>query len=175
VERSVEALAEVGRWRRGVAEHVHRPALLGERLLQAARAASASVPDRSLDTEVRDRPLEIRCDAYALERALTNLLVGVMQQSPPDEQVEVSAFCEDDIVILELSAEGGSLPIAELSRLVGQLRGSVTDPVAAQEAASLRTSQGQVRIVHGPVMATTGPSGTYLILRTPVPGSSDPA
>lgn len=170
VERATEALGETGRWRSGVVDVVRRPARLGDRVLQAVRVAAASVPDRAVEVDVNDRPLEIVCDAFALERALTNLLVGALQHSSGDQPVEVVTMRGGEDVVLELDSEGRAMPIAELTRLVGQLRAAVADEGNGDDGASLEAVGRTVKIAHGPVSATTGMSGTYLTLR--VPGAS---
>lgn len=166
VERAMTALRETGRW--GAIEELHRPAMLADRLLQAARVATASVPDRSLRAEVRDRPILVGCDPSAVERALTNLLVGTMQHAADGQAVEVSLHREGDHAVLDVDSEGRPIPIAELSRLVAQLAEALADPASGLTAASLQTSRRATRIDQGCVSANTGLAGTYLTVRVPL-------
>lgn len=60
---------------------------LGERLLRAQRLASAAVRNVNIRVEIRNRPLSVRCDSYLMERALSQLLVGVMNHAFNEEPV----------------------------------------------------------------------------------------
>lgn len=167
----VDDLDELIQWRPDVLEEIHRPASLGDRLMRAASAASASVADRSLRTEIRDRPLTVRCDPLATERALTNLLVGAMQHAAADVPVKLTMHRAGDDVQLHLDSDGRAMPVSELSRLVGQLHSALTDPESSTIGASLHASGRTARIGHGPITATTGPGGTHLSFSVPyVPG-----
>lgn len=163
----VEELDELIQWRPDVVEEVHRPAALGDRLMRAARAASATVPDRSLRTEIRDRPLTARCDPLAVERALTNLLVGAMQHAAIEVPVELAMNRAGNDIEMHLDSDGRAMPVSELTRLVGQLHSALTEPGASTTAASLQASGRTTRIGHGSVAATTGPAGTYLSFTVP--------
>lgn len=167
VERATDALLETRRWSEHAVDGVHRPAMIEDRLMQAAKVATASVPDGSLRTQVRDRPLVVRCDPYAFERALTNLLVGAMQHAVAGHAVEVTLHRAGGKVVLDLDSEGRPMPRAELTRLVAQLAEAITD-AGTPTTAALQTSGRTTRIDHGPVSATTGLAGTYLSLRVPL-------
>lgn len=163
----VDDLDELIRWRPDVMERAHRPSSLGDRLTRAASVASASVGDRSLRTEILDRPLTVRCDPLAAERSLTNLLVGAMQHAAAEVPVQLAMHRSGDDVQLQLDSDGRAMPVSELSRLVGQLHSALTDPESTTVGASLQASGRTVRIGHGPITATTGPEGTHLSFTVP--------
>lgn len=167
LEAGVEQLREMVRWRPDLVEPLHRPSMLGDRMLRAAQTASATVPDRSLQSDIRDRPLVASCDALGVERALTNLLVAAMQHAEPDSAVEVSMGRRGDDIDFHLDSEGRPMPVSELSRLVGQLYRAFQDPVGPTVEASLQASGRTVKITHGAISATTGPAGTYLSFAVP--------
>ena len=167
----VDELDELIKWRPDVVERVHRPVALGARLMRAAAAASASVADRSLQTDIRDRPLMVRCDPLAVERALTNLLVGAMQHAAAEAPVKVAMHRHGDDIQLHLDSDGRAMPVSELTRLVGQLHSALTDPESSTIGASVHVSGHTAGIGHGPITATTGPAGTHLSVSVPyVPG-----
>ncbi|MFT6763721.1 MAG: GAF domain-containing protein [Candidatus Aldehydirespiratoraceae bacterium] len=163
----VGELDELIQWLPDVLEQSYRPASLGDRLMRAAAAASVSVGDRSLRTQIRDRPLTVRCDPLAVERALTNLLVGAMQHAAAEVPVQLAMNRIGDDVQLHLDSDGRAMPVSELSRLVGQLHSALTDPESTTTGASLQASGRAVRIGHGPITATTGPEGTHLSFTVP--------
>ncbi len=160
-------LEELIQWRPDVMEKAHRTSSIGDRLMRAAGVASASVGDRSLLTEIRDRPLRVRCDPLAVERALTNLLVGAMQHAAAEVPVQLVMHRVGDDVQVSLDSVGLAMPVSELSRLVGQLHSALTDPDSSTIGASLQASGRTVRISHGPITATTGPEGTHLSFTVP--------
>ena len=171
LEAGIDELREVVRWRPDLVEPVHRPSRLGDRVLRAAQTASASVPDRSLQSDLRDRPLVASCDALGVERALTNLLVAAMQHAEPDTAVEVTMGRVGEDIDFHLDSEGRPMPVSELSRLVGQLYRALQDPAGPTVEASLQASGRTVKITHGTIRATTGLAGTYLSFTVPyVPG-----
>ena len=168
VERATESLAEARRWGGPLTDGAHRPTMIGDRMMQAAKVAMASVPDRSLRVEVRDRPLVVRCDPYVFERSLSNLLVGVLQHAAEGQPVEVVLQRTDGHASLDVDSEGRPMPISELTRLVAQLHDAVAETSTVPPKASLQTSGKTTKVEHGLVSATTGLAGTYVTLRTAV-------
>jgi signal transduction histidine kinase len=169
VEVAATDLATAVTWRGRKVDPVFVPIALGERLMRAVRVATATVPDRDVTVEVRDRPLTVACDPYALEQTLASMMVSVMQHSDGKRPVDVSAERAGRSVRLRVRGAGQAMPVAALARVVSQIDGATCDRAdEGSGEASLRTIGRATTAESGPVEGTTGPGGTTLTVLLPL-------
>ncbi len=147
---------------------------LGERLLRAERLASAAVRNVDIRVELHDRPVSVRCDSYLMERALSQVLVGAMNNAADQEPVTALLRRVEGSACLEVRSPGRAMPVAELTRLLARLHDAcVASPGGDDEAqgtAAITTRRGVTTAQHGPISATTGPRGTEVHVEMPLAG-----
>ncbi|WNC69690.1 response regulator [Thalassotalea nanhaiensis] len=61
--------------------------------------------------------LWLECDAQAFEKILFNLLANAIKYTPPGGSVKVSAYCEDDTIILDVIDNGIGITTASQSKI----------------------------------------------------------
>lgn len=131
---------------------------LSHRIQRAVKIASHSVVDRDIELEVDGESLLVECDPHALDRAVSNVFVVVMQYADPGQPVRVSLVRDGPIARLHVRA-GGPMPTSDLTRMVAQLRDPLP-PSDEDAGAGLRVAGGVTTAHNGPVEGATGPEGT---------------
>ena len=131
---------------------------LSRRIERAVAIASHSVVDRDIELDVDGESLLVACDPHALDRAVSNVFVVVMQYADAGQPVRVSLVREEQVARLHVRARG-SMPTSDLTRMVAQLR----DPLPPSDedvGVGLRVADGVTTAHNGPVQGATGPEGT---------------
>lgn len=169
-----ELEAAVSRLRQALAtasprsDAVYLPVQFGQPLMRAARIAMASVPDKAIKVEALDRPLNISCDPYEVERGLSEVLITFMHHAGHDEPVTVTASRNGNSVRLTVDSTGRAMPAAELGRVAARLHQITSGPEGPKVGESSITTLGRITAVcHGNVVAETSVRGTTVILDVP--------
>lgn len=131
---------------------------LTRRIERAVKIACNSVADRYIKLDVDGESLLVECDPHALDRAVSNVFVVVMQYAEADRPVEVSLVRTEEVARLHVRASG-LMPTSDLTRMVAQLRHALP-PSGAEVGAGLRVAGGVTTAHNGPVQGATGPEGT---------------
>jgi K+-sensing histidine kinase KdpD len=131
---------------------------------RAVKIARHSVVDRDIELHLDRWPMLVECDPHLLDRAVSNVLVSVMQHADAGHPVEVRLVHEEEVARLHVRCDGSAVPVSELARMVSQLSGAACRPAGEAGAAgtSLRVT-GRVTVARdGAVEGCTGPDGTTL-------------
>jgi signal transduction histidine kinase len=137
---------------------------LGRRVERAVQIARHSVVDRDIELHLDRGSMPVECDPHALDRAVSNVLVSVMQHADAGQPVEVRLVHEEEVARLYVRCDGSAVPVSELARMVSQLSGAACRPAgdAGTAGASLRVTGRVTTARNGPVEGCTGPHGTTL-------------
>jgi two-component system OmpR family sensor kinase len=90
---------------------------LVERAIEAARAAE---PDRLIQFEFAERPLEVEGDAGRLRQVIDNLLANVRRHTPTDASAYVSLRSAGDQVVLTVEDTGLGIAAADRELVFGR-------------------------------------------------------
>lgn len=180
VEAAAEDLAGSLRW--GPVDGTSMIGELRRRLERAVKIACHSVVDRDIELDVGSESMLIECDPHAMDRAMSNALVSVMQYAYARRPVEVHLVREGQAGRLHVRCNGSAVPVSELARMVSQLSDAVPRPAGDAGAAggSLRVTGRDATARNGPVKGVTGPDGTtlsvtFLLTHVEVHAASTPA
>jgi two-component system, OmpR family, sensor kinase len=90
---------------------------LVERAIEAARAAE---PDRLIQFEFAERPLEVEGDAGRLRQVIDNLLANVRRHTPTDASAYVSLRSAGDQIVLTVEDTGPGIAAADRELVFGR-------------------------------------------------------
>ncbi len=110
-----------------------------------------------------DTTLTVQCDAVALERAITHLLVTALHHKSGEAPVDVTlraALGEGDVGEIIVRSGGSRIPTGELARLVARFHQAMCgNPGEGDEPARIRTMRGGVVVESGPVRGRSSNDG----------------
>jgi GAF domain-containing protein len=132
---------------------------LVRRSLASARAAAGS-SDAFLDAPAT--PVTAQVDPLELEESLTNLLLALMHYASADGQIHVRLGVAEDRVRLDIVKLGAEVPIAQVTRLIGQFRFG-----RSQNAAAMRLVGDTFSAASGAVRARSSPGRTAFRITLP--------
>lgn len=145
---------------------VYVPVLLGQPMFRAARVAMASIPERSITVDLRDRPLRVVCDAYEMERGLTEILMVLMQHAERGDAVALTGSRDGDAARIAVESTGSAIPVSELGRVAARLQGVTLGPDDDEVVhPSITTGGGVITVRHGSVEAVTRNGCTSVVAR----------
>ncbi len=180
VEAAADDLADSLRW--GPVDGTSMIVGLGRRVERAVQIACHSVIDRDITLDIDSGSMLVECDPHVLDRAMSNVLVSLMQYADADRPVDVRLGREERVARLLVRCDGSAVPVSELARMVSRLSDAVPRPAGDTSAAgaSLRITGRVTRAMNGPVEGATGPHGTtlsvsFLVARPEVLAVSAPA
>ena len=132
---------------------------LVRRSLASARAAAGS-SDAFLDAPAT--PVTAQVDPLELEESLTNLLLALMHYASADGQIHVRLAVVEDRVRLDIVKLGAEVPIAQVTRMIGQFRFG-----RSQNAAAMRLVGDTFSAASGAVRARSSPGRTAFRITLP--------
>jgi len=91
---------------------------LDEILVESVRRCRPLIDEKNISIQITiDEPVELLCDAAALERALVNLLGNAIKYTPQGGQVTVTTSTTEAHATCTISDNGPGIPEEELSKL----------------------------------------------------------
>lgn len=169
VEVVANELAETLAAESGRRSGVYVQVLLGQPMFRAARVAMASIPEKSITVDLRDRPLRVVCDAYEMERGLTEILLVLMQHVESGGAVALTASRDGDTARIAVESSGTAIPVAELGRIAARLQESTRGPDDDEVVSpSITTCGGVITVRHGGVEALTRDGRTSVVAHLPL-------
>jgi two-component system sensor histidine kinase KdpD len=145
--------------------------IVGSALRRAAKILTAH--EVKLDMAA-DLPM-LQLDAVLFEQVLFNLLDNAAKYSPPDTTIAIRSRRERDLVVLEVTDEGGGIPPGELESVFDKFyRAQKGDHVRPGTGLGLAISRGFVEAMRGTITAAnrSDRSGAVLTIRLPVPAQT---
>ncbi len=166
VESIERELRESVASRAGANRSSRRVVDLVERMERAARLATVTARHQDLRLTAPSERVDVECDSYALDRALSHLFVMMLSHGADSGGVDAMLQRDGDQARLEVQALEAVVPTTDLTSMVSRLGGvCLGDSEAAEGAAdtcsltrSGRTTIAETRRVRG----TTSPTGTVL-------------
>jgi hypothetical protein len=140
---------------------------VGTRLSRALQLVGSSASPGTLRADISAGSLEVDAVTADLDRALSLLLVTLVQHSTPGTPVEVTLQPEPSEAVLVVRSRGHAVPVREMLRVVTRFSDHASDSVDV-------VATGGVTRVRGPrAQGVTDPSGAEVVVRwslnTPVP------
>ncbi len=128
---------------------------LRQTVRRAARSVAAASGSEVFRVALPDTALTVRCDAVALERAVTHLLITALHHKSGEAPVDVTlraALGEGDVGEIIVRSGGSRIPTGELARLVARFHQATCDGADQDdEPARIRTMRGGVVAESGTV------------------------
>ncbi len=111
-------------------------------------------------------------DPVLFEQALFNLLDNAAKYAPPDTTVLVEAWCEENLVKLQLADEGSGIPVEEIDHIFEKFhRAQKVDQVRAGTGLGLAIARGFVEAMGGTITAANrlDRPGAIFTIALPIP------
>ena len=143
---------------------------LGRRVAAAVEAARMATETGLLEFSAPPHAVLVACDADALERAVTHLLVSLLHHAHGDEPIGVRVSATPRHGNLLVVDPASTMLAGELTRIVARFQGAAgaTEGAEGGGAGNIRMSKGDLIIGSGGIQARTSHAlGTRFDIRLP--------
>lgn len=145
---------------------------VGEIIATALERASGVLAGHNIETDIADDLPMLDIDPVLFEQALFNLLDNAAKYAPPRTTVLVEAWCDENVVKLQIYDQGVGIPPEEIDRIFEKFhRAEKMDQVRAGTGLGLAISRGFIESMGGTLTASnrSDPQGAVFTITMPVP------
>ncbi len=117
----------------------------------------------------------LNLDMVLFEQVLFNLLDNAAKYAPPGSRIQIRAYRDGEVVILQVIDEGDGIPPQDVERIFDKFyRARATDRQRAGTGLGLAICRGFVEAMDGTIMAAnrTDRSGAIMTITLPVPAGA---